>query len=150
MVRKPLTLYHPRDACNNIAGQSNSVASRKRDPVITIISALMVILGIAEVVTGFRHSFFGVRTAPIAMATYLGAGMGLLYFVAGVLMLTAKKSAAAIALCLLGAIILGRVVMVVTDLYPTDSVSQLIAIVLATSIACAFFVVVALKWDAFV
>jgi hypothetical protein len=110
----------------------------------------MAILGIAEAVTGFRHTFFGVHTAPVAMATYLGAGMGALYFVAGVLILTAKKSAAALALCFLGAVILGRVAMVVTDLYPTDSVTQLFAIVLGTAIACAFFVAIALKWDAFV
>jgi hypothetical protein len=84
------------------------------------------------------------------MATYLGAGMGVLCFFAGTLILTTKKSAAAPALCLLTAVILGRVAMVVTDLYPTDSVSQLFAIVLETSIACAFFVAVALKWETFV
>lgn len=129
---------------------SIGAAIRKRDAVLTIVAALMIIFGITDVVTGFRHTFFSIRTDHVALATYLDAGMGILFLFAGTLILTTKKSAAAVALCLLAAVILGHVVMVVTDLYPTDSVSQLFAIVLGTSIECAFFVVIALKWEAFV
>lgn len=118
-------------------------------PVLIIVAALMVTCGIAEVITGFRQIFFSVRTTPIAMAAYLGAALGVLYILAGILVLTTKKSAATLALSLVAAVILGLVAMVVTDLLPTDTVSQLFAIVLGMSIACAFIVVVALKWDAF-
>ena len=134
----------------NRAGQSFGAATRKRDTVLIIVAALMIIFGIAEVFTGFRHTFFGVHTSYVAAATYLGAGIGVLYLLAGALILTTKKSAAALALGLLGAVIIARIAMVVFELYPTDSGSQLFAIVLGTMIACAFFVVVALKWDSFV
>jgi uncharacterized membrane protein len=134
----------------HIAAQSSRAAPHKRDSVLTISAVLMIIFGIAEVVAGFGHTFFGVHPAPIATATYLGAGMGALHFLAGLLILTARQAAATLALCLLAGVILGHVAMVVTDLYPTDSISQPFAIVLRTSIACAFFVVVALKWGTFV
>jgi hypothetical protein len=129
--------------------RSIGAANRKRDPVPTIVAALMIIFGITETITGFRYILFSVRAAHVAMATYLGAGTGTLLSFAGTLVLTTKKSAAALALCLLAAVILGHVAMVVADSYSTDSVSQLFAIVLETSIACAFFVVVALKWETF-
>jgi hypothetical protein len=122
----------------------------ERDPVLTAIAALMIIFGIAEVAAGFRHAIFGIHPTHIPVGTCLGAGMGVLYLVAGTLVFTTKKPAAALALCLLAVMILGHIAMVVTDLYPTDSVSQLFVIVLGSSIACACFVVVAVKWDAFV
>jgi hypothetical protein len=133
----------------NIARQSHWDAARKRDAVLTTVGALMLIFGIAEVAAGFRHAFFSIHPTHFPAATYLGAGMGVLYLFAGMLILTTKKSAAALALCLLAVMILAHVAMVVADWYPTDTVSQLFAIVLGTSIACAFFVVIALKWDAF-
>jgi hypothetical protein len=130
--------------------QPIGAAARKRDAVLTIVATLMIIFGITEVITGFRHTFFSIRTAHVAMAVYVDVGMGMLFVFAGTLIFTSKKSAAALALCLLGAVILGHVAMVVTDLSPADSVSQLFAIVLATAIDCAFFVVIALKWETFV
>jgi FtsH-binding integral membrane protein len=129
--------------------QSIAAATRKRDATLTVIAALMIISGVAEVASSFRHTFFSIRTGSTPMATYLGVGMGVLYLLAGMLSLATKKSAATLALCLLAAVILGHVAMVVTDLYPTDSISQLFAITLATMIACAFFVAVALKREAF-
>jgi FtsH-binding integral membrane protein len=110
----------------------------------------MVICSIAEAIAGSRHAFFSFRTGHTSAATYLGAGMSVLYIFAGTLVLTAKKSAAAMALCILAAVILGHVAMVITELYPADSVPQLFAITLATSVACAFFVLIAMKWDSFV
>jgi hypothetical protein len=135
---------------DSMSEHSIGAATSRRDAVLTIVAALMVVFGITETITGFRHTFFGIRTPHVAFATYLDAGMGILFFCAGTLIFTMKKSAAALALCLLAAVILGHVAMVVTDLYPTDSVSQLFAIVLGTSIECAFFVVIALKWETFV
>jgi hypothetical protein len=129
--------------------QSIGVATRKRDTVLTTVAVLMIIFGIVKVTAGFHHALFSIHPAHIPIASFLGAGMGVLYFFAGTLTLTAKKSAAALALCLLAVIILSHVASVITDLYPTDSVSQLFEIVLGTSIACAFLVVLALKWETF-
>jgi hypothetical protein len=131
----------------SISSPSIGAATRKRDTVLTIVAALMIGFGIAEAVASFRHSFL---TAHIPTATYLGAGMGVSCVFGAALIFTTKRSAAVMALCLLAVVILGHIAMVITDFYPTDSVSQLFEIVLRTSIACSFFVVVALKWETFV
>jgi hypothetical protein len=130
----------------NAGAYALSAAQIARETDIT----QQIVFGIAEMVNGFRQVFFSIRPAHSPIAAFLDLGMGVLYFFAGALILTRKKSAAALALCFLAGIILGRVAVVLADLYPTDSVSQLFAIVIETSIACAFFVVVALKWENFV
>ena len=109
----------------------------------------MIVFGIAEVVTGFSHNFFGVHTARVTIATYAGAAIGVLYSVAGLLVLTMKRTAVALALVLLIAVIAGRIAMVVTGLFPTDSLRQTVAIALGTSIAIAFTVYIRLKWNVF-
>jgi hypothetical protein len=135
---------------NSSSTHSICAATGKRDAVLTAVAALMIVFGIAKLAAGFHHAFFSIHPAHIPIASFLGPGMGVLYFLAGTLTLTTKKFAAALALCLLAVIILGHVAIVLTDLYPTDTVSQLFAIVLGTSIASAFFVVLALKWETFV
>jgi hypothetical protein len=122
----------------------------KRDATLSIVAALMMISGIVEVVTGFRHTFLSIRADDDAIATYLGAGMGVLCFFAGMLILTLKKPAARLAFCLLAAGITGRMAALVFDLHPIHTSSQVFAIVLPTAIACAFLVVLALKWKTFV
>ena len=109
----------------------------------------MILFGIAEVFTGFRHNFFGIHTTNVSMAAYLGAAIGVLYAVAGALILTMKKPAVALALVLLILIIIGRVAMVVTGFYPIDSRPQLVAITLGTTIAAAFAIFIRLNWKIF-
>jgi hypothetical protein len=133
-------------------GTSKSIepAIRKRARAVDVVAVLMILFGIAEVVTGFRHDFFGIHTAHVTMAAYLGAAIGVLYAVAGVLILTLKKTAVAFALVLLIVVIIGRIAMVVTGLYPIDSRLQLVAIALGTSIAAAFAIFIRLNWNVFV
>lgn len=109
----------------------------------------MIIFGIAEVVTGFRRNFFGIHTSDVATATYLGAAIGFLYSVAGILILTMKRPAVALALVLLIMVIIGRIVLVVTGLYPIDSRPQMVAIALGTATAAAFAIFIRLKWKVF-
>jgi hypothetical protein len=40
---------------------------------VNIVAVLLILFGIAEVFTGFRHSFFGIHTANVSMAAYLAA-----------------------------------------------------------------------------
>jgi hypothetical protein len=79
----------------------------------------------------------------------LGAAIGLLYAVAGALILTMKKPAVTLALVLLILVIIGRVAMVVTGFYPIDSRPQLVAITLGTTIAAAFAIFIRLNWNIF-
>lgn len=112
---------------------------------ITIVAILMILFGLAEVVTGFRHEFFGLTTAQVDISTYIGVSLGLFYFVGGLLILTKKKWAARIAIVLLCGDVIGRIAMVVTGLYPVNSFMQTFAIVVGTSIAAIFAVYIGMK-----
>jgi hypothetical protein len=46
-----------------------------------------------EVTTGFTHRFFGLSTAQVAISTFLGAVIGVLYSVVGWLILSMTRSA---------------------------------------------------------
>ncbi len=112
---------------------------------IFIVAGLMIIFGLAEVVTGFTHQFFGLTTAQVAWATYLGVALGLFYLVGGLLLLTRRRWAAVTAILLLCGDVLGRVGMVVTGLYPLGSFRQDFGIVAGTIIAAFFAVYIALR-----
>src|SRR5258706_14061105 len=116
---------------------------------ITISALLLILFGLAEIVTGFTHDFFGVSTTQNALATYMGAAIGALYVASGLLILTSKKWAAALAIVMLIADIVGRIIMVVTGLYPTDSFKQTFSIIAGTVIAGIFALYIGLKWNAF-
>jgi hypothetical protein len=109
----------------------------------------MIVFGLAEVTTSFTHRFFGLSTAQVAISTYVGAAIGVLYAVAGLLILSMKRRAAGLAIVLLIGVIVGRIGMVVTGLYPVDSLKQIFAIVLGTSLVAVFAVYIRLKWSLF-
>jgi len=115
---------------------------------ITIVAVLMILFGIAEVVTGFRHEFFGLTTAQVEISTYVGVSLGLFYFVGGLLILTKMKWAAVIAIVLLCGDVIGRIVMVITGLYPINSFLQTFAIIVGTLIAafCAVYITLKLRF----
>ncbi|MGA7327755.1 MAG: hypothetical protein WBX25_25500 [Rhodomicrobium sp.] len=117
---------------------------------ITLVSVLMILFGLAEVATGFTHNFLGlITTTNGALATYGAAGIGALYAVGGLLILTARKWAAALALLCLAVVIVGRVALVVMGLFPLNSFAQSFAIVVGTSIAVTFAIYIGLKWKSF-
>ena len=116
---------------------------------ITVIAILMIIFGCAEVVTAFTHDFFGISTAFSVMSTYSAAGIGALYAVAGLLILTMRKWAAGLALTCLALVIVGRVALVAIGFFPVSSFEQTFAIVVGTAIAIAFAGYVGLKWSLF-
>jgi hypothetical protein len=118
--------------------KSIGAANRNRARAVNIVAVLMILFGIAEAFAGIRHNFFGIHTANVSMSAYLGATIGVLYAIAGALILTMKKRVVALALVLLILVIIGRVAMVVTGFYPIDSRPQLVAIALGTTIAVAF------------
>jgi hypothetical protein len=109
----------------------------------------MILFGLAEVVTGITHQFFGVATAHDATSAYVGASIGVLYAAAGLLVLTMKKWAATLAIGCLAADVIGRIAMALTGLYPVDSFVQVFAIVTGTVIVIAFALFILSKWAAF-
>ncbi len=128
---------------------STEPAKKGRPLGILIVAGLMIVFGVAEVVTGVSHTFFGLVTSQDALSTLLGVALGACYFVGGCLLISLKKRAAAAALVLLGLDILGRIGMVVGGLYPVDTFRQTFAIVAGTAIAAVFAVYVGLKWRSF-
>jgi len=64
----------------------------------------------------------------------------------GLLILMMKKWAAALAIVLPGADIVERIVLVVTSLYPTDSLKNTLAIIAGTVIAALFAIYIGWKW----
>lgn len=110
----------------------------KRPRGIATVAALMILFGLAEVATGFRHRFFGIVTAEWAVFTYSAAFIGALYLGAGVFTLSMKKAGLwAATICML-LDIAGRIALAVTDLYPLRNIEQVLAIVLGTVIAALF------------
>jgi hypothetical protein len=129
--------------------KSMEVANQGRPWGIIIVAFLMIIFGLAEVVTGFTHNFFGITTSTVIMMTYAGASIGSFYIIAGLLILTMRKWAAALAIVLLGADIIGRVALVVVGLYPTNSLENTLAIIGGTAVAVIFAIYIGWKWKTF-
>lgn len=116
---------------------------------ITVVAFLMILFGLAEVVTSFTHNFLGITTERGVISVGAGASIGALYVAAGLLTLTARRLAAALAIACLTADILGRVAMVLAGLYPRDLFFQIFAILAGTTIAAAFALYIWSKWSSF-
>jgi hypothetical protein len=116
---------------------------------IFIVALLMILFGLAEVVTGFTHRFFGISTTEGTASTYAGAAIGTLYLLAGALILPMTKRAAGLALLFLAVDVIGRVSMVLIGFYPTNSFKQTAAIALGTALVVIFAVYIGSKWRFF-
>lgn len=116
---------------------------------IIIPACLMILFGLAEVVTAFSHTFFGITTTANVSDTVLSAAIGLIYAIAGAIILTMKKWAAALAIILLIADIIGRVALVVTGLFPTDTPKNTFSVVAGTVIVALFAVYIGWRWRSF-
>jgi len=112
---------------------------------LKVAAALMIIFGLAEVVTGFRHEFFGLTTSQATISTILGATIGTFYFVSGFLVLTKKRKWAIVAIILLIADAIGRISMVLTGIYPIGVGYQTFAMITGTSIVVLLAIYIGLK-----
>jgi hypothetical protein len=128
---------------------AETVKKVKRPLGITVVAILMILFGLIEVVTAFTHHFLGISTSAASVFTYSAAAIGAFYAVGGLLILTLKKWAAALAIALLIADIIGRIALVMAGLYPMDSFEQTFAIVMGTAIAAIFALYIGWKWKLF-
>lgn len=122
------------------------IANKGRPHGITVVALVMIIFGLAEVVTGFTHRFFGISTSTATIFTYAASAIGGFYVASGLLMLTMKKWAAALAIVLLIADVAGRIALVDARLYPLSSFEQVFALGAGTGIAVVFAIYIAVKW----
>jgi hypothetical protein len=110
-----------------------------------VAAFLMIIFGLVEIVTSFSHEFFGLTTSQAPISTIIGATIGTFYFVSGFLVLTKKIKAAIFAIILLVADAIGRLLMVLTGLYPIGVGYQTFGIIIGTSIVVLFAIYVRLN-----
>jgi hypothetical protein len=136
---------------NDRRGDNASTVPGKLRPTRGIIIAvcLMILFGVAEIVTGFTHEFFGITTSNVTIFTYSSAAIGVCYVAAGLLVLTMRKWAAALAIVLLAADIVGRIALVVAGLYPTDSFKNTFSIIAGTVIVGIVALYIAWMWRSF-
>ena len=108
----------------------------------------MIVFGFAEIATGLTHNFLGIIwTSDAEIASYAGVGIGAFYAISGMLVLTRMKWAAALAIALLIADVLGRIATVATGLFPIGSPIQIASIGIGTTIAIAFAVYISIEMD---
>lgn len=132
------------------ADHKTSRFDQNRRPLgITISSVLMILFGLAEIVTGFTHKFFGITTSVVTLFTLSGVAIGACYAIAGAVILTMKRWAAILAIVLLVADILGRAALTLSGLYPTDSFMNTFAIILGTCIAAFFAIYIGIRMNSF-
>jgi hypothetical protein len=116
---------------------------------LIVVAGFTILAGLAEIVTGFSHTFFGITTSTVALFTVAATGIGLLYLVSGVLMLTMKKWAATVALVLLGIDIVGRILLALTGLYPTDTAKNTFSLIAGTLIVALVALYIGWRWKSF-
>jgi hypothetical protein len=116
---------------------------------IGVVALLMIVFGLAEVATGFAHSFFGMAAGSSVAATYGDIFIGTLYAASGLLILTMSRRAAALAVGFLIVDIIGRIALIATGLYPTNSFAQTLSIITGTAIVAIFAIYMVVKWPSF-
>jgi hypothetical protein len=132
-----------------VADKSMQPVNQRRPLGIVIAAVFTILAGLAEVLTAFTHNFFGITTSSASIFTYSSIVIGICYIAAGLLILTMKKWAAALAIVLLSADIVGRVVLVLTGLYPTDSLKNTFSIIAGTVIVAVVAIYIGLRWKSF-
>ena len=116
---------------------------------ISLVATLMILFGVAEVVTGlFLGQRVGVAPANSTVFAYECSAIGTLYVTGGLLLLTGKKWAAGLAEVCLAADVGGRAHLVLTGIYPFVGFAA-VAVVIGTAIAICFGVYIGLKWRFF-
>lgn len=96
-----------------ISFNSSGHMNRKRPFDIVVVATLMIAFGVAEIATGFTHNFLRlISTTSGAIATTGAAAVGVLYAIAGALLIRMKKRGAAFALASLALVVIGRVLLV--------------------------------------
>ncbi len=116
---------------------------------ITLVTVLMFIFGVAEVATGFTHNFLGlIFTAPAKLATYGASGIGALYALAGLLLIMRKQTARPSLACLV-VVIICRISVVISGLYPANSFLQTFSIIMGKAITIVFAIYIGLKSKSF-
>jgi len=116
---------------------------------LIFVAGFTILAGLAEIVTGVTHTFFGITTSRVALFTVAATGIGLSYLASGILMLAMKKRPATVALVLLSIDIVGRILLAVTGLYPADTAKNTVSLIAGTLIVASVALYVGWKRKSF-
>jgi hypothetical protein len=115
---------------------------------LAVVASLMVLFGVAEVLTGMDVGWFArafeIPRSPLFTA--VGAAVGALYVLSGLLVLSMRRRAAAVAIALLGLIVVGRIWLVLAGVYPVGSFLPALSVAIGTGIVVVFALYVAWRW----
>jgi hypothetical protein len=84
-----------------------------------------------------------------AVFVFLASGMGTLYAISGLLLLTMRNWAAAVSVACLIVVVVGRIAMVVSGAFPFDLFEQIFAMTVGTGIVAVFATYIVWNWRAF-
>jgi len=110
----------------------------RKSRVILTVAVLMIAFGAAEVITAFRHNFFGLHTQKSVGSIVAGSAVGLLYAAAGALIFRQRRKGLRAALVCLGLDVAGRIAMVICGFFPVATLRQLAGIIAGTVIVIGF------------
>jgi hypothetical protein len=111
-----------------------------------ITAVFTIVAGVAEIITGFRHEFFGITTSERRLFTFSSApDWGVLRRFWSTILLGTRAAAGA-ALVLLSLDFVGRFALVASGLYPLTSRRNAVGIVAGTALVV---VVAAYVWRHF-
>jgi hypothetical protein len=113
---------------------------------IVKLCIIMIAFSVIEILAGlyFIHKY-NVQSIYI----YVLIALDILYIPAGLLLLTLNKRAAALSIILLSVVIVGRVALITTHLYPFSAIGPGIAMIAGILIAGAFIFYLWLQLDRF-
>jgi hypothetical protein len=122
---------------------------RGRPRGVVIVATLMVIFGMAEVITAFTGRFLGgISVTTSSEYTIAAAATGSCYSLAGIFVLTMKRWGAGLGIVFLCAELIGRLYLVSTGLYPLSGPDEG-AFVAGSIIAALFALYIGLRWHRF-
>ena len=127
----------------------NVIELFRKEKMVFCIAIIMIIFGIAEIITGFRHEFFGLVTEKDTITTIVGMGLGGCYLFSGIFLLCFKKWALFCSFIFLVIDVVGRLIMVIAQMFPTDTARQIVGITGGTVIAFVFAIIVFFKYRKF-
>jgi hypothetical protein len=114
---------------------------------VTLASLFAIGCGINEIIVGFTGNFLGILSKPIpsSVATVV---VGVFYSLAGVSLLTMKKSGALLGIVFLSAEIMGRIYLIVAGIAPSQG-GDAFKILIGGLVALALIAYVGFQWKEF-
>jgi uncharacterized membrane protein len=112
---------------------------------LKLMSVVMILLGIAKVLTCLHHQFSLIETPGSAWTTAAAVPAGACYIAAGGLLLAARQQTARIALILMILVVVGRIGWLMANLFPIGTSTQVMDIAANTVLALGFTIILAVK-----